>query len=689
MAGCRTNCLAIPNVVFADAGDYQLLVTNPAGSITSSVATLTVQPASISLTNGDSLGSSSFAAKLNWNSSSAPAARNAYFTAGYLLRTPQDASDYSFQGESLQVDPKTGGGSALTFKGTGIITVNTLKLNGATLGNGIDAVARLAGNLMNQAASCFDCVSAARSFDLSAALSGTAPITNINGLVAYSGANGSFAGKMVATSSGIIQVDSEARLGANPASFTADQLLLDNGTLGTTATFALDDSNRGITLGAGGGTFDTATNTTLTIPNPITGAGALTKKGPGMLVLSGVNTITGALNVDTSSTGTSDGMVKLTTGAAIAQAASPIQVRNNNNGSSTLQLDGSSGGITVTQDVRLACRLVPVPWLENLSGTNTLAGNISCAQGGNQYWVQSDAGLLRLNGWIQYQPTTGSANSARTNAFTGSGDFLVASAILDSTNGAPIHLLKTGAGALTLAGTNTYAASTTVLEGTLRVTGSINSTGGVAVTGGTLSGTGVVGDNLRVQGGGVVSPGYDTGSIGSLVVNGSLTNYGLILMDLNKAGSVLTNDTITGLTTIAYGGTLQLAVGAPLAAGDSFKLFYAGSYAGAFTNLVPSVPGTGLIWDTSRLATSGTLAVGAAPPTSSPPTLSAVAYNAATLQFQFDVMGDAGSNYIIEACTNLGNGTWIPFLTNPSPFTFVDTHVTNYPQRFYRAWLEP
>ena len=99
-------------------------------------------------------------------------------------------------------------------------------------------------------------------------------------------------------------------------------------------------------------------------------------------------------------------------------------------------------------------------------------------------------------------------------------------------------------------------------------------------------------------------------SIGSLAVNGFFTNNGTLLLDLNKTGIVLTNDTVKGVSTFNYGGTLQLVLGgSALAAGDSFKLFYAGSYAGAFTNVVPATPGVGPAWDTNALAASGTLAV--------------------------------------------------------------------------------
>jgi autotransporter-associated beta strand protein len=94
-------------------------------------------------------------------------------------------------------------------------------------------------------------------------------------------------------SMGVLRVDSEFRLGRNPASFNLEQLAFDGGTLQTTATFAIDDSNRGIALRPAGGTFQVNSSSTLTVVRPITGAGGLTKTGPGTLQLSTLNNYTG------------------------------------------------------------------------------------------------------------------------------------------------------------------------------------------------------------------------------------------------------------------------------------------------------------------------------------------------------------------------------------------------------------
>jgi uncharacterized delta-60 repeat protein len=98
----------------------------------------------------------------------------------------------------------------------------------------------------------------------------------------------------------------------------------------------------------------------------------------------------------------------------------------------------------------------------------------------------------------------------------------------------------------------------------------------------------------------------------------------------------------------------------------------AGSYAVVVTNCAGSV--------TSEVATLTVLV---------PPTLTAIAFNTINLQFEFMVAGNVGSNYVVQARTNLSAGDWVPLLTNPAPFMFVDTNAPQYPQRFYRALFWP
>jgi hypothetical protein len=96
--------------------------------------------------------------------------------------------------------------------------------------------------------------------------------------------------------------------------------------------------------------------------------------------------------------------------------------------------------------------------------------------------------------------------------------------------------------------------------------------------------------------------------------------------------------------------------------------------------------------------TSGTIrfdmvtAIGATIPASNAPpsaaTLSSAVLNA-NGQFQFQVTGSIGSNYVVQVSTNLSGTNWLSLQTNAAPFGFMETNQGFYSQRFYRAVAVP
>lgn len=58
-------------------------------------------------------------------------------------------------------------------------------------------------------------------------------------------------------------------------------------------------------------------------------------------------------------------------------------------------------------------------------------------------------------------------------------------------------------------------------------------------------------------------------------------------------------------------------------------------------------------------------------------------------EFRFTLTGTTSSNYVLQATTNLSAGDWLPLHTNTAPFLYVETNVTNWPQRFYRGLVAP
>jgi autotransporter-associated beta strand protein len=415
---------------------------------------------------------------------------------------------------------------------------------------------------------------------------------------------------------------------------------------------------------------------TLNINGNISGASTLTKGSYGTLVLNASNSFSGALNVDTSSTTSSDGIVRVAHPAALANVASPISIRNNNSGSSTLQLSAAAGNITLSQAIALNARSSSVAAIENLSGTNTLAGNITINVGGSQYWFQSDSGQLNLGGNI-----SSIATGTRTLTFMGSGNFLVSGSIQNGS--ATVGIVKTNSGALTFSGIQTYTGPTIVSNGVLIVNGTLNSSPVTVYSSGTLSGSGIIKGPVTIFPGATLAPGpTGSSSLGALTINNSLTLAGSTLLGLNK--SALTNDSVRGLSSISYGGSLTVVnLGSALNAGDAFTLFQSSSYGGAFSSVTLPSLASGLAWYTNSL-TNGVISV----ISTIPPTISSL-IQLPDANFQINGAGLPGINYQLLATTNLTAPIlWFP-VTNQTAdgsgsFQFIDWNATNFPHQFYK-----
>ena len=263
-------------------------------------------------------------------------------------------------------------------------------------------------------------------------------------------------------------------------------------------------------------------------------------------------------------------------------------------------------------------------------------------------------------------------------------------------------LTKNGPGSLTLSGTNTYTGATTINAGTVAL-GSAGSTGSsrsIAIAGGalfdvsavgggyvlsagkTLSGSGTVNGRLTSQG--TIAPGA-SGTIGTLTLNNAPVLNGVLLMKVNRNNGTPLNDQIRlPESMMTYGGTLTVNnLGAQLVAGDSFIVFSATSYTGAFATLNLPTLGAGLAWNTNALI-NGVLSVVA---TVGPRFASLV--QSADGNFQFSGTGAAGVTYTLNAATNITQPVVWMFVTNAVAdqtglFQLADLSATNFPLRFYR-----
>jgi autotransporter-associated beta strand protein len=243
-------------------------------------------------------------------------------------------------------------------------------------------------------------------------------------------------------------------------------------------------------------------------------------------------------------------------------------------------------------------------------------------------------------------------------------------------------LTHTGGGTLTLGGISSYTGTTAISGGTVLVNGALGATTVTVSNTATLGGYGAIGGPVTVQTGGTLALGA---SIGALTINNTLTLSGTNIMKVSHL-SAATNDVIQSVTTLTFGGTLNIVTNGTLQSGDTFHLFNAGSYAGAFavTNL-PVLTG-GLSWDTSNLGSGILKVAGGNPP---PPQFVQAPLMLNDGNFQLKFAGTSG-NYRLWTTTNLAfspiTSTWTQLTSGTfsgGSVTFKDSNATNYPRRFY------
>jgi hypothetical protein len=119
-------------------------------------------------------------------------------------------------------------------------------------------------------------------------------------------------------------------------------------------------------------------------------------------------------------------------------------------------------------------------------------------------------------------------------------------------------------------------------------------------------------------------------------------------------------------------------------------LFNAVAYTGAFNNVVlPALP-IGLIWNTSNLNSTGTIAV----VLNTTPVIGAISISGGSLGLS-GTGGVGSANFVLLGATNLSTpgSDWTRLLTNQfdssGNFNFTTNAATAGPQNFYRLLLGP
>ncbi len=522
--------------------------------------------------------------------------------------------------------------------------------------------------------------------------------TAIPASLTLSGSNGFTGGTIIASNGLVICANTiGSALGTGPiivrpaangsANGTAFGLQFGNGTAGSVGSVSQSsilDSN----------TVFFAYGADVSFTNSIVGTGALVVNmvNSARCTVAGSNAFTGRLQLN-------QGKLRITNNVPFGPntAAAAVVLGNSQSDQTkqpTLEL---AGNITFTRPISDACQggaQNQPRHLVNISGTNTITGQIAGISGGTDWVYDSDAGRMIFTGRWTNSFTTAWVQKNIWLRGSGDGEFrgpILIGIGFTGTN----YLYKTGTGSWTLGGTNTYNGPTTISNGVLYVNGrnitppqASTDTNVYVRAAGTLAGNGILAASPLVLVDGTLTPGPGPNTIGTLTISNKLTlNSGATcnLLVANNGSPV--NSGVAGLSSVTFGGTLNVAL-APgrLVGGEVFTLFSAAAYSGNFsaTNL-PALESP-LTWDTSQLgngllSVSGTVADKSIGPLQTvgvgPGGYTLGGYSVLT-NWNYRVLASTNISLPLASWTQVGNGTFAG-----GAYTFTDTTATNYPLRFY------
>jgi hypothetical protein len=341
----------------------------------------------------------------------------------------------------------------------------------------------------------------------------------------------------------------------------------------------------------------------------------------------------------------------------------------------------------------------------NLTGTTTVSGNTLNLTGGGAYYFN---GTGKNGSW---QPGALNLSSGTLQGSTP----IVASGMLTWTGGSIYQELQFEGGSVNVTAGSSLAGGEFINNGALAWTpGSGPRTGQGTIISNTPSGVISVelnGNNIESYAYGGATAFYNAGLIDvsgpgqTGFITDPFFNSGTLNIQsgtLNLiAGYTSTNATVNfGISSVTSFG--QLAVTGPVtfdgkldaiangytpAPGDSFPLITYGSENGIF-NALDLPPHAS--WQAEYSPTDFSITVENV--TSPFLTLSAVQPPLPlTSGFEMLLLGPIGSNYTIQASTNLKKPGWVDitnFTTTYSSFYITDTDATNQPARFYRAYIQ-
>ncbi|WP_245295167.1 autotransporter-associated beta strand repeat-containing protein [Manganibacter manganicus] len=478
--------------------------------------------------------------------------------------------------------------------------------------------------------------------------SGTLEVKCLNdgGLASSIGASSADAGNLVLNGGRLSYIgtgsstDRQLTLGAS-----ADSALVAGGTgavsFTNTAPITFATANSAQTLRLTGDNTDD-NSIAAEIADNGSGVTSLIKSGGGTWILTNsASTYTGVTTIEGGVLGVdklADGGLASSLGASSADASNLIigngsTLRYTGTGDSTNRLFTLAAGTTVIESAGTGAIVFtdtgPVTLAGDdqnrtiaLGGTNTgdntLAGSIGDAGNGVTILAKNNSGTWVLTGNNTYSGTTvindgtlvlgnggttGSILSDTINlgtfAFNRSDSYSY-SGLISGSGG----ISQIGSGTTTLTSANSYKGTTSVTGGTLLINGDQSAATGLTsvASGGTLGGTGILGGDVDLTGGGTLTPGSN--GVGELAINGDLALGSASILDYQFGQADVVGGPLNDLVSVGGDLTLDGTINVSVSPGGSFDigLYRIASYDGALTDnglTAGTIPSGGVVVDTS------------------------------------------------------------------------------------------
>jgi autotransporter-associated beta strand protein len=468
-------------------------------------------------------------------------------------------------------------------------------------------------------------------------------------------------------------------VGGSLGKFGAGTLILNN-----TATYdGITLINSGtLQVGNGGTTGSIPSNTNIsdsgtlawnrsdnyTLSGVISGSGAITKFSPGDLRLTGINTFTGNVTMNTATPVPSSGSITITNSSALGVGPKTITIIDNSpNNTASLQLDGSAGNINLASNISFTTSSnIGTGGIVNVAGDNVINGNFTLSSGGGSTQLTVQGGTLTLAAGATLTPNT----TARHLILNGAANGNLNAAAKDQTQINFLSLDKLGAGTWTLAAANTYSGPTAISGGTLKIANvsalgtavltqpttdngtNISSTGTLDLNGLSnvnevirLNGTGLGGNGALVNSGAATTLGGTVASLTSAAVGTGLGTAPTVTITggggtgataTASLGVTVQSFTITGGTTV-YSAAPTVAITAGGGAGATATAVLSGGTTGTVTGITITNAGTGFTSAPTIAFSGGTVTTAGTNPTGTG--------NATNFNLQGYTITNAGTGY--------------------------------------------